>query len=333
MIRFAFIIFLFVFRLPDGQPAAATRSYLPLCITGASHVAAAVIFPADQLPGPSAEARRVTTTLPRCRTAVGVVWNGRPQNLTEPNVSTGESDKDLPGGPAGKTSMQQTPGFPAGESSVITRSFFPPKTSITHLQPQQIGALCVPPEGGTVKTGVCPDAASFAQVAPSMCLDTELCSMSSRKFVSDPTPKSVLGYLRDQMERCRLERRPDLERVYEEAWQLATNKVYGPLPPRWNPDSNCGAYPPLRNRPVAVNNASPQWREEFKARPLRKIVARDGLDEVLECGHRQWHYAFAGDRNPKRRRCLECGKAVLDKKQATGIRAQGTGKKAKAVSA
>ena len=129
-------------------------------------------------------------------------------------------------------------------------------------------------------------------------------------------PQHVLDYLRDMVELCRNEHRPDLEHEYAEAWSLAASKVFGPLPPR----------PPCKGHYVAAPaklGPPPKWKQELLAKPLRKIVRRftelDGTlrseYEQLECGHRVMAgIAMPGDPPARRRRCSECAHEATDKK-------------------
>lgn len=242
-------------------------------------------------------------------------------------IGWSRQDRANEAAPGGKFSLQVLPG--SGILASVCRCSL--TTPSFALQPGKLSAECVPLKNGNTKTGVCPpDVAPIAQVAPSLCLDTGAPSMSSRT----PTAQSVLEYLRNVIERCRLEHRSDLERHYQETWQVAINAIYGPLPPRIYP-VGWGAYPPLQNKPVAVETATPRWREIFKARPLKRIIGRDGDHEILECGHRNWHIpSLDPNKIPKRRRCQECGKAILAAQDAKNpAQATARGKKSKAVSA
>ncbi|HKW76859.1 MAG TPA: hypothetical protein VJN64_15115 [Terriglobales bacterium] len=126
----------------------------------------------------------------------------------------------------------------------------------------------------------------------------------------------VLNYLRAMMDYCRLEHRHEIEREYEEAWSLAAQKLYGPLPDRWQMEIRRRTIPtqycPEKPEPTAGQLRS--W-----ATPLRKVIrtitettqqGRSTHEDrylVLECGHRVREPLLYPDApEPKRRRCKEC---------------------------
>jgi len=147
-----------------------------------------------------------------------------------------------------------------------------------------------------------------------------------RTMPPDPpiTPKSVLSYLRDMVERCHKAHRLDLETDYQDAWELAASAIYGPLPRRLQ----SLAIPPTPGE-IIPRPLTPGQREAIQ-RPWRKIIARDGDDEILECGHRVWYAVqVPGSPAARRRRCKECAAVEEAKKPAAAV----SDKKAKAVRA
>jgi hypothetical protein len=134
------------------------------------------------------------------------------------------------------------------------------------------------------------------------------------------TPRSVLDYLRDMAELCRMLHRPDLERHYRDAWEISAQALYGKLPPR------------RPNQAVIFYEQKPRTKTVYQlesiASPLRKIIARDGDTEILECGHRSFRHVYSGESDsappPKRRRCHDCRIAATQKKQPSS-----SGKKTK----
>ena len=123
--------------------------------------------------------------------------------------------------------------------------------------------------------------------------------------------KAVLSYLERMLELCRRAHRPDLVTEYEDAWETAATAILGPLPKR--PDNRAIHTPgEIVPRPL-----TPGQRESL-ARPWRKIIARDGEMEILECGHRMLHVEYPGSPIPKRRRCRDCYAEAQTKKPATG---------------
>lgn len=117
----------------------------------------------------------------------------------------------------------------------------------------------------------------------------------------EATPHSVLAYLWSVVERCRRAHRSDLERDYYQAWAFYSDVVYGPLPPRPQWQSVYTQWPaPTKPTP------SPRWKIEKYSNPLRRVVARDGEDEILECGHRHWWPENLSEKPARRRRCAHC---------------------------
>jgi hypothetical protein len=119
--------------------------------------------------------------------------------------------------------------------------------------------------------------------------------------------KRVLKYLREMIAVCKRHNRRDLVWEYTAAWEFASSKIYGPLPPR--PEERTGAHPS-----TIVTPAPSGWMKPPRYRmPLRKIVKRftrpyqtwEISYETLECGHIV--LAPAGHSLPaKSRRCAEC---------------------------
>lgn len=130
--------------------------------------------------------------------------------------------------------------------------------------------------------------------------------------------KRVLDYLRDMADMSRRLHRHDLATLYEDAWQIAAERIFGPLPARFP----MKAFPPLppdvprRDTAAGMGKGSPTpaWRLEILSRPWRKIVARDGDYEVLECGHRCYHTEVPGSPAARRRRCRDCAREAANKK-------------------
>ena len=123
--------------------------------------------------------------------------------------------------------------------------------------------------------------------------------------------KAVLSYLERMVELCRRAHRPDLVTDYEDAWQTAAAAILGPLPKR--PDNRAIYTGEIVPRPL-----TPGQRESL-ASPWRRIIARDGGMEILECGHRMFHIEVPGSPTPKRRRCRDCFLAEAQtKKPAAG---------------
>ncbi len=140
-------------------------------------------------------------------------------------------------------------------------------------------------------------------------------SIRPRKCVMDDPAqrhRRVLTYLSDMMEYCRLLHRHDLESEYKQAWETAAEAIYGPLPQR--PPNQVVPYPTTEQRPRTW------FQKRSAASPYRKIIARMDDYEVLECGHRIWRIAFAGDAG-KRRRCTQC----LDSTQVGALALPRTG--------
>lgn len=159
-----------------------------------------------------------------------------------------------------------------------------------------------------------------------------------------PTPKGVLLYLREMIEYCKLEHRPEIQEEYEEAWRMAAQKLYGPLPDRWQTF--------VRRQTVTVNNCpeTPKpktfWRNEMHRKPLRKVIriftkTRPALlpypgpkitDRYLEleCGHVMLdNTPDPLSPTPQRRRCGECPR-IGEKKTATSTTSTKKGKSASA---
>jgi hypothetical protein len=117
---------------------------------------------------------------------------------------------------------------------------------------------------------------------------------------------SILIYLRKMISFSRRHRRRDMVWYYTEAWEFASTKIYGALPPR-KQDLVGTFYQP-------ANPSVPEtFRPPRKEQPLRKIVKINehphGLTtaqwEMLECGHELSRYP--GYCNPvKSRRCIFC---------------------------
>lgn len=118
--------------------------------------------------------------------------------------------------------------------------------------------------------------------------------------------RRVLSYLADMIELCRLRHRHDLVSEYQEAWETAALAMYGTLPAR--PERQ--TYQPA---PAAEQPKRPltDFRAKMLSKPLKKIIARMGDYELLECGHQIWQpkeFLF-DDVNHRRRRCGECAKS------------------------
>jgi len=121
--------------------------------------------------------------------------------------------------------------------------------------------------------------------------------------------KKILAYLRDMIDLSRQLHRPDMVDLYCDAWEVAATQIYGALPPR---KPNIGHYV-AEPKPTTP----PVWRHMMLAKPFRKIIARDGDTEILECGHRIWNFAdIPGSPPAKRRRCGDCARANETRKDA-----------------
>lgn len=109
--------------------------------------------------------------------------------------------------------------------------------------------------------------------------------------------RSVLDYLRDMVDLCRGLHRSDLERDYRDAWARVALAIYGQLPTqRWKPSIQ---YAPPEPRKKTVGQI------ESLLSPSRKVIGRDDMEDILECGHRVWNVTY--ENGPaKRRRCKAC---------------------------
>lgn len=163
-----------------------------------------------------------------------------------------------------------------------------------------------------------------------------------------PSPKSVLAYLAELMNFCRAIHRQDLASDYYEAWKFYADRIYGPLPPR---KTNASVYMhwgyPTETQ-TGGKQETPGWKLAMLSKPWRKVIARDGEWEILECRHRFFHVSTPENPNPKRRRCGDCAENLsrgqADSESALGTRkpkppaaahetVRSAGKKSKAVSA
>ena len=155
-----------------------------------------------------------------------------------------------------------------------------------------------------------------------------------RSRCSNARSKSVLKYLREMVKVCRYHRRRDLKLYYEEAWEFASQIIYGPLPAR-NLSPSTGSHPDsvISEVPAGFRSQNPisRW-------PLRKIIKRFSLPyqtweiryETLECAH----IVVAPIDGPasKSRRCARCLADQLARKKKPVISIAAAPRK-KAVSA
>lgn len=116
-----------------------------------------------------------------------------------------------------------------------------------------------------------------------------------------PSSQGVLKYLQDMRDLCKSFHRPDLEREYIDAWELAATTIYGPLPPR-KPMRSAYTQWATEEKPATM----PGWKREMLAKPFRQVIGRDGMYEILSCGHRLFHTPNPESPNPRRRRCGDC---------------------------
>ena len=140
---------------------------------------------------------------------------------------------------------------------------------------------------------------------------------------------SVLKYLTKMVGICRRLRHREMRWYYEEAWEVAATKIYGPLPPR--PEYNLAGLeisPSSGQHPQDVITRFPEgWTTRPRTMPLRKIVKRFTRPwkndvhtyETLECAHVLM--APAGYSVPvKSRRCPHCAIAtMLAKKKPASV--------------
>lgn len=123
----------------------------------------------------------------------------------------------------------------------------------------------------------------------------------------------VLNYLREMIDYCRLDRRPEMQLEYEEVWRVAASKIYGPLPDRWRMSML------RRETQLAPKPPTPppltEWQQEVLQWPMRKIVDHykkqvGGKFLVLECGHHQFATRLKSKYGPEEKaRCSDCYKA------------------------
>lgn len=136
--------------------------------------------------------------------------------------------------------------------------------------------------------------------------------------------KSILKYLRTMISFSRSHHRGEMVWYYEQAWEFASSKIYGALPPRkedlagtfYKPDNPLlpGSFRPPKNkqplRTIVKNNDHPHGYTTIKW-------------EFLECGHELM--AYPGYSNPaKQRRCIYCAfvqaqAKALNKKPAVSV--------------
>jgi hypothetical protein len=127
----------------------------------------------------------------------------------------------------------------------------------------------------------------------------------------------ILKYLRKMIGICRRKNRRDMVWYYQEAWELASDRIYGTLPPRENLSGAIGYQPENLPLPIAAGPAP-----EMRSRPLRKIVKLvirpyrtwTLTYEQLECGHELLKpdgYSVPATR----RRCAACAREALSKKK------------------
>jgi hypothetical protein len=144
---------------------------------------------------------------------------------------------------------------------------------------------------------------------------------------------SILKYLRKMIRFCRDSQRRDMVWYYQEAWEFASSKIYGPLPPR-KQDLLGTFYQP--DNPSVPEGFRPTLRQQ----PLRKIVKINehphgfttALWEMLECGHELARYP--GYCNPvKSRRCIYCAFVAAEKRVAKKLPSSVAIAKVKAVGA
>jgi hypothetical protein len=144
----------------------------------------------------------------------------------------------------------------------------------------------------------------------------------SKRIRGHRLDQSILKHLRTMVRYSRDSRRRDMVWYYQEAWEFASSRIYGALPPR-KQDLIGTLYKP--DNPSLPAGFRPTLRQQ----PLRKIVKINehphgfttGLWEMLECGHELSRYP--GYCNPvKSRRCIYCAfveseKAVAKKPSAS----------------
>lgn len=125
----------------------------------------------------------------------------------------------------------------------------------------------------------------------------------------------VISYLRKMVRICRHKKHRELRWTYEEAWEFATDIVYGELPPR--PQYNLrGIIPPPEPKPLTG------YQMQMRQRPMRKVVSAMALDGelhlLLECNHRISEFICDPDSpKPQRRRCQQCADLVAKKQPAS----------------
>jgi hypothetical protein len=128
--------------------------------------------------------------------------------------------------------------------------------------------------------------------------------------------ESILRHLRKMIVYSRHHRRRDMVWYYQEAWEFASGKIYGALPPRKQDFAGTFYKPSTPHIPES-------FRPPDRERPLRKIVKVDDRPygfttakwEFLECGHERM--APVGFSNPvKRRRCIYCAFVSAQKSAA-----------------
>lgn len=127
----------------------------------------------------------------------------------------------------------------------------------------------------------------------------------------------VLSYLRKMVRICRYKKHRELRWTYEEAWDFATNIIYGELPPR--PQYNLrgtGIIPPPEPKPLTG------YQVQMRQRPMRKVVSAMALDGefhlVLECHHHLREFICDPDAPmPQRRRCQQCIDEVAKKQPSS----------------
>lgn len=156
-----------------------------------------------------------------------------------------------------------------------------------------------------------------------ICLVSPSAVVRGETRVENNSNRDVLNYLRDMMEYARMSHRHDLVEHYQESWLTVAEQVLGPLPARLPnhgfPASSLSTGTSGQGKAGEGQNlrTPPKWRAEILSRPWRKIIARDGEMEILECGHRCYHTEVPGSPDAKRRRCWDCAAQARQKKPAT----------------
>lgn len=134
-----------------------------------------------------------------------------------------------------------------------------------------------------------------------------------RRISGHRLDKRVLKYLREMIAVSRHLRRRDMAWYYTEAWEFASIKIYGTLPPRKQDLAGTFYQPQNPELPAEFRPPTKHW-------PLRKIVKINDHPhgyttlkwEMLECGH-ELMCAPGYNVPAKKRRCIYCAFAAAEK--------------------